>query len=148
MSRLGDPVIASLITAAVTLFGLWVTRRVTMRAHAGQHEVSLSAEAREWVADARQEAAAAKTEAREAKAEAAAAEKTSKSAERRADDAERRIRAVNDQISDLVEWIARVVRHAQAVDPTVVDDPQVQRLLAVINGGPASLSQTRLPTEH
>ncbi len=99
---------------------------------------------RAWLETAMREARQAKSDADGAQQSAARANRTAADAEHRADDAERRLTTVTQQTEDLIGWISRVVRVAHEIDASAVDDPNVRRLLEVVNGGPASLTGDKL----
>jgi hypothetical protein len=104
----------------------------------------MSKDQREWLTTSLDEARKAKVDANAAEESAARANRAANEANVRADQAVRKADSAQALAEDLVTWIGRVVRAANDVDPQQVDNPHVQRLLTVINGGPASLSNGRL----
>jgi hypothetical protein len=124
----------SWLIAAVLAFSsvvsVIVTARVTRRANAGQQDVALSSEAREWVTQAQ-------ADAKEAKTEAAAARKEAKEAVSEAHSAEMNLREVTAQTASLLRWIEGIVRVAH--DPDVSD----ARFRQIVNGGPPELNALR-----
>ncbi len=132
-------IIAGLVSAVITVLGALITARVTSRANAGQYDVALSAEARQWVtqaqADAKQakaDAAAASKEAQSAREEAADARRQLRDA---ADEFDRRLRDRDTRLESLMQWVERVVRTAH-------DNPD--DLVRVVNGGPPEFTTNRL----
>ena len=130
--------------AVASIVAAIITARTTRRAHRGQHEVSLSAEARGWVTQAQSEAQAAKDEAAEARAEAsrardeaAQARAESRVAASEAHDAQISLRQVNAQTASLLAWIERIVTAAH--DPEISD----ARFRQIVNGGPPELNALR-----
>jgi hypothetical protein len=105
---------------------------------------AVSADQRAWLQTSMDEARKAKSDAIEAESSARRATAAANAASDRADDAERRLRVVAAQVDDLTAWIGRVVRTAHEIEPQHVNDPRVQRLISVINGGPASMSSSTL----
>lgn len=135
----------AVVVAAIT--GL-ITARTSRKTTAMQTDVSLSAEARQWVSQAQDDA-------REAKEDAAAARRESSEAVRRADAAERtldqasadfdrRQRELIEQTDVLMRWIGRVVRESHTPALANIDHPAVRHLLETINGGPPGLTTDRL----
>lgn len=133
-------IIAGLVSIIIATVGGWITARVARRANEGQHEVALSAEARQWVTQAQ-------ADAKEAKNDAAAARDESERAWKRANQAERTMRAASDefdrrmrerdaQLDSVMRWVERVVRTAQ-------DHPE--DLVRIVNGGPPEFTAGRLP---
>lgn len=108
---------------------------------------TMSAEQRAWLADALAEARQARKEIETAEAAARAAAKTANDASDRADAADRRLRQLDASAQDLIGWIERVMTAKDQIDVQQAHDPAVARLLVVINGGPASLSNPRLHRE-
>lgn len=123
--------IAAVVTVVVAFVGAVITARTTRRANSQQTDVSLSAEAREWVTQAQDDA-------REAKTESAAARKESQEARTMAHDATIELREVRAQTDSLIRWIERIVRANH--DPMVSD----ARLREMVNGGPPELTSSRL----
>jgi len=107
---------------------------------------TMSSEQREWLREAMREARMARTESAAAEESAAKATKASHEAKARADAAERRLRDLDASAQDLIDWIARVMQSKDQIEVQKIHDPAVARLLAVINGGPASLSGSKLRT--
>lgn len=105
---------------------------------------SMSADQRAWLQTAMDEARKAKTEANSAEESAGRAARAATEATNRADSAERRLNHVEHKVDDLVQWIVKVVDAAHEVDSDQVIDPQVRRLLDVVNGGPPTLTADRL----
>lgn len=105
---------------------------------------SISKDTREWLETAMKEARQAKADAGEAEESARKATVAANAATDQAHDAQRQLRAVTAQTDELMTWISRVVRSASEIEPQHVNDPRVQRLLTVINGGPASMSSSHL----
>ncbi len=105
---------------------------------------AMSADQRAWLETAMREARQAKTDADHAQQSAAKANSAALEAGHRADDAERRLTAVTLQTEDLIGWISRVVRVAHDIDVDQVDDPNVRRLIEVVNGGPPTLTADKL----
>lgn len=105
---------------------------------------TMSADQRAWLQTALDETRKLRTDVEAAeqvagRARAAAAEATTE-----ADAAKRQLAALNIQTQDLITWISRVVRAAHEIDPSLIADPKVQRLVDVVNGGPPSFSSDRL----
>jgi hypothetical protein len=103
-----------------------------------------SGEQRAWLNDALKEARQARADIAEAEESAKKATKASNNATDRADAAERKLRQLDASAQDLIDWIGRVMRSKDQIDPLAVNDPAVARLLVIINGGPASLSGSKL----
>jgi hypothetical protein len=112
-------------------------------------KATMSAEQRAWLNDALGEARQARTEIASAEAAARAAGKTAGEASDRAEAAERRLRQLDASAQDLIGWIDRVMRAKDQIDAgnQQAHDPAVARLLFVINGGPASMSGSRLHSD-
>jgi hypothetical protein len=123
--------IAAILTVVVAFITAIVTARTSRRATAQQTDVSLSAEARQWVTQAQSDAKEAKTDAAEARKEAQAAQVT-------AHDADIKLREVSSLTDGLLRWAERIVRAAH--DPSITD----ARLREMVNGGPPELSTSRL----
>ena len=98
----------------------------------------------EWVKQAHTEATEAKTEARQAKKDAEATEAILRKTQTRMDAQDRRLRQVDAVAHELMDWIRRVLIKAQAVDPSMPHDAAVRDLLRVINGGPASMTDSQI----
>lgn len=126
--------IAGIIAVIVSAVGAFFTARTARSAHAGQNDVALSTEAREWVAQAQ-------SDAKEAKIEAAEARREAQTAVSEAHMAEMNLREVSAQTAGLVRWIERIVRIAHDDEVTDV------RFRQIVNGGPPELNalRSRLP---
>jgi len=130
-------IIAGLVSIIVATLGSVITARVARRANAGQYDVALSAEARQW-------ANQAQAEVRELRTEIASARKEVGETRADADSAKREVQSVRDDAASMMRWIERVVRNAHLPEVADTDDPDVKRLLAIINGGPPELTSSRL----
>jgi hypothetical protein len=104
----------------------------------------MSKDQREWLTTSLDEARKAKADANAAEESAARANRASNEANDRADQVVRKLNALEATTDDLIAWIGRVVRAAHEVDPQHVNDPRVQHLLTIVNGGPASLTGDRI----
>jgi hypothetical protein len=105
---------------------------------------SVSGDQRAWLQTSIDEARKLKKDVDEAEQVAGRAKSAAAEATHEAEAAKRQLAALNAQTQDLIGWIGRVVRAAHAIDADQVDDPKMQRLLEVINGGPPTFSSDRI----
>lgn len=133
-------IIVALLTSAIS--GYVTLRNATKATGPANSQAQLA-----WVKQAQDEATQAKADAREAKLDAATAERRMREQDRRLDETERRVLHLDGVTHDLISWIERVIRAKDQIDPNLPNDPATLRLIAVINGGPASMSSARLRTD-
>lgn len=144
-------VLVSLSSIAATLLGGYLVYRSARQANRTSDRATLSQQQLAWTQQAMNEATAAKAEAKAATVSAVEAERAAHAAgvaatraTDRADAAELRLHNVSELTDKLMDWIARVVRKAHAVDIGDDASPQVRELIRAINGGPPEVSVTDL----
>lgn len=105
---------------------------------------TMSTDQRAWLQTALDETRKLRADVEGAEQVAGRARQAAAEATAEADTAKRQLTALNAQTQDLIVWISRVVRVAHEIDASQINDPKVQRLIDVVNGGPPSFSSDRL----
>jgi uncharacterized protein (DUF3084 family) len=135
----------SFLAAVITAF---LTARNAGKANKtaeGHQQLAWTQEARSAAREAMEDASGARKEAKEARAEAEGAREEVEQARDDLAAARRETRQMTSQIAGVMDWVDRVVRYAAEMRTDQINDPKTIRLLAIINGGPAEISGSRLP---